>query len=178
MGNAVEKRTLLRRVHAMATKLGKYRWAVLILLLGVGLMLLPGGSTENVAEPTSGVVDEQQLLEQTQQALQTLLQRVEGAGAVEVLLSFSVGTERVYEMDRTQERSGEQVKSTQSVVLQQSGSNRTPVVCKTLYPVYQGAVIACQGADSARVRLAIVEAVSSLTGLGSDKISVIQLKAE
>ena len=49
---------------------------------------------------------------------------------------------------------------------------------KTLYPVYQGAVVVCEGAERAAVRLAIVEAVSSLTGLGSDKISVIKMKSK
>ena len=51
-----------------------------------------------------------------------------------------------------------------------------PLTREVTYTVYQGAVVACQGADSAQVRLEIVRAVASLTGLGSDKITVIKLK--
>jgi stage III sporulation protein AG len=43
-------------------------------------------------------------------------------------------------------------------------------------PVYLGAVVVCQGADRASVRLAIVEAVANATGLGADKISVLKMK--
>jgi len=39
-----------------------------------------------------------------------------------------------------------------------------------------GAVIVCQGADDPQVRLSIVDAVSKVTGLGSDKISVLKMK--
>ena len=47
---------------------------------------------------------------------------------------------------------------------------------KTKYPVYKGAVVVCEGADHASVKLNIVQAVSSLTGLGSDKITVLKMK--
>lgn len=33
----------------------------------------------------------------------------------------------------------------------------------------------CQGADNAAVRLAIVEAVSKVTGLGANRISVLKM---
>ena len=84
----------------------------------------------------------------------------------------------MYQTDRESSRSGEDTQQKTTAVLQQNGSERTPVVRKTLYPVYQGAVVVCEGAERAAVRLAIVEAVSSLTGLGSDKISVIKMKSK
>ena len=39
-----------------------------------------------------------------------------------------------------------------------------------------GAIVVCQGGDNATVRLAIIEAVSNVTGLGADKISVLKMK--
>ena len=36
-------------------------------------------------------------------------------------------------------------------------------------------LVVCDGAGSAQVRLAIVEAVSAYTGLGSDKITVLTM---
>lgn len=47
--------------------------------------------------------------------------------------------------------------------------------CRVLLSA-EGAVIACQGADEARVKLCVINAVSAYTGLGSDKISVIKMK--
>ena len=57
-----------------------------------------------------------------------------------------------------------------------ASTQKTPVVTKTKKASYAGAVVVCDGADSAVVRLRIVQAVSALTGLGSDKISVIKMK--
>lgn len=48
-------------------------------------------------------------------------------------------------------------------------------VCRVLLSS-EGAVVACSGAEDAAVRLCVINAVSSYTGLGSDKISVIKLK--
>ena len=42
---------------------------------------------------------------------------------------------------------------------------------------YTGAVIFCQGADSAAVRLQVVEAVAVYTGLSSNKIMVLKMKS-
>lgn len=39
-----------------------------------------------------------------------------------------------------------------------------------------GAVIVCSGADDARVRLDVTNAVAAYTGLGSDKITVMTMK--
>ena len=39
----------------------------------------------------------------------------------------------------------------------------------------KGAVIVCDGAESAAVRLDILHAVTSYTGLGSDKITVLKM---
>ena len=63
-----------------------------------------------------------------------------------------------------------------TVLYQPDSAQRLPAVRKTRYPVYRGAVVVCEGAGSPSVELAIVQAVSRLTGLGSDKISVIKMK--
>ena len=62
------------------------------------------------------------------------------------------------------------------VTLNRGSGYEDVVVTEQTYPVYQGAVIVCQGAGDSGVHLAVVQAVSVLTGLGSDKITVAQWK--
>ena len=50
------------------------------------------------------------------------------------------------------------------------GAGRVRVLCSE-----EGAAVVCDAAGSAQVRLAIVEAVSAYTGLGSDKITVLTM---
>ena len=57
-----------------------------------------------------------------------------------------------------------------------SSRTESGLVRQTLGPVYRGAVILCQGADDPTVKLAVVEAVRCVTGLGADQISVQKMK--
>ena len=62
------------------------------------------------------------------------------------------------------------------MILSGSDRSQTPVVQRMDPPTYLGAVILCQGADSPKVRLAVVDAVATATGLTTDKISVWKMK--
>ncbi|MBQ1242637.1 MAG: stage III sporulation protein AG, partial [Oscillospiraceae bacterium] len=57
-----------------------------------------------------------------------------------------------------------------------SGSSESVVVTKSRYPRFTGALIVCEGAGNASVRLALTQAVASLTGLTADRITVVKGK--
>ena len=61
----------------------------------------------------------------------------------------------------------------ETVVVSGSGGD-TPVVARNICPTYRGALVVCQGGGSAEVRLAVTQAVSALTGLSSDRITVVK----
>ena len=74
--------------------------------------------------------------------------------------------------------SGGDVRQDSQVLTVNRGSGKQEVVVtQQLYPTYQGAVVVCEGAGSSSVRLAVVNAVSVLTGLSSDRISVVKWKS-
>jgi len=158
------------RVKAL---LERFRLPLLILALGAILLLLPSGRTEKAAQDAQMPAQQTQPLEDMQQALTGLLSSMEGVGRVELLLTVSGSDEVFYQTDVR--RSGETSEETTVFSANQS-AQKTPVVTKTKKASYTGAVVVCDGADSAAVRLRIVQAVSALTGLGSDKISVIKMK--
>ena len=58
-----------------------------------------------------------------------------------------------------------------------SGNDRTEsgLVRQINPPVYMGAIVVCQGADDPTVQLAIIDAVSKITGLGTHRISVLKM---
>jgi len=47
---------------------------------------------------------------------------------------------------------------------------------QTLEPEYRGALVVCEGAASAAVRLEVTQAVAALTGIGTDHIVVSKMK--
>ena len=54
-----------------------------------------------------------------------------------------------------------------------SGSQEV-VPLQTLAPEFRGALVVCPGGGDPRVRLTLTQAVSALTGLGTDRISVCE----
>ena len=162
----------------MTRWLGKYKYAALILLLGVALMLWPTGESETQPAREQESVDDQEdpALEER---LEGLLSQVEGAGQVKVILTYKTGTQYVYQTDEEkEEQQGTDVRSsrkTETVLVTVDGVEQA-VITQTVYPTFLGAVVLCQGADDPGVRLDLVNAVSSLTGLTADKISVIKME--
>ena len=55
-----------------------------------------------------------------------------------------------------------------------SGSSDEVVLTPSLYQSFVGALIVCEGGDRADVQLKVTQAVSALTGLSSERISVVK----
>ena len=151
----------------------KYRIAMLILLLGLFLMLLPGEKKQETVE----MAEQQQTfsLEATEEKMEKILGKIEGAGKLKVMLTLKNGPQlQLAEDVEGAHGSGEMESRRETVTLKRGSSYEDVVVTRQTYPTYQGAVVVCQGADKAAVKLAVTEAVASLTGLSSDRITVVK----
>ncbi|MDR3998182.1 MAG: stage III sporulation protein AG, partial [Evtepia sp.] len=100
---------------------------------------------------------------------------IKGAGEVTVMLTVANGPRQVLaqDVDRNSQQGEE---STQTVILSRGSSSQETVTVQEIYPRYQGALVVCPGGDDPEVRLQITEALSALTGLGADKISISEGK--
>ena len=163
-----------------AQLLRKYRIPLLVFLLGVALALVPGKTKKTDAQQTTAAsADTAFDLSATQKQLEALLSAIDGAGRVRLMLTLSSGERVVYQTDsRTVTASGSTTQETETVFRQSGGSEKEPAVQSVVYPQYQGALVICDGAERASVRLAVIQAVSSLTGLGSNKIAVVKMKGQ
>ena len=154
-------------VKKYAAVLKKYRGAVLVLLCGIALMCIPKQQQQTEQTPQPQV--QQQTLEE---ALEGILSQVAGAGEVRVLLSGQTSEEKDFQTDQ----SGSGETRQQTVVV--TGENRVQMglVRQTRAATYRGCLVVCQGAESPAVRLAIVEAVAAVTGLTTNRITVLKMK--
>ena len=152
----------------------KYKYVLLVLALGLFLMWLPDSGSEPAEQ-----IQEQAAVERTDMTsqLEKILSQIDGAGKVQVMLTESMGEEIHYQTDEDQTVS-EDSDSCRSDTVIVTGEDRgqSGLIRKVNPPTYRGAIVVCQGADRAAVRLAIVEAVSAVTGLGADRISVLKMK--
>ena len=170
---------LKEKLSGLPGKLGKFKYPILILLLGLILMVLPGKAQKQpLPEATEAAPEQVSSLAITEERLSGLLSKIRGAGAVEVMLSLRSGEQVEYQSDVSQQwEEGSQQRQESNTVLYSSGSGvQSALVRRVEAPVYQGAVVVCQEADDPAVKLAIVESVSSVTGLGADQITVVKMK--
>ena len=148
----------------------KYKFVLLVVLVGIILMLLPVSSqTKETEENKSQIPQESFDLAAMEQRMEEVLGKIDGVGKLRLMLTLQSGTrltlaeDTQIDQDRTQR---------EIVTLNRGSGNQEIVITNRFYPVYQGAVVVCQGADSSAVRLAITETVQALTGLPSDRIRV------
>lgn len=152
----------------------KYRYALLILALGLVLMWIPEGS-ETVQEVQEETVAQEPV--DTASELEGILGQIDGVGKVKVMLAHATGEELFYQTDDDLSSSSDSVSERRDTVIITDGERTESGLIRQINPpTYLGAIVVCQGADRPSVCLAIVEAVSDVTGLGADRISVLKMK--
>lgn len=160
------------KLVSMPPRLIKYKYAIGVLALGIVLMLLPSPEAEESTQQLSDPFDRLSV----QREMEQILSKVDGVGALRLMLSVDSGTEMelACEMSEEQEE-GSAARETKPIVLER-GSEENVVVIKSRYPGFTGALIVCEGGGNAAVRLSLTQAVASLTGLTADRITVVKGK--
>ena len=162
----------------------KYRALLIVLLAGV-LLLASGGlfggrqQLETSAEPDAAPVSEEGFsLAAFEEDLNAKLAAIEGVGRVELMLSLDQTEEAVYAVNPRQTSGSSQSYESDLTVIADGSRGEKPVTVKSLLPTFRGAVVLCDGADNAQVRLAVTQAVSTVCGIGSDKVTVLKMAAD
>lgn len=152
--------------------LSKYKWIVLILVLGTFLLLLPGKDRGATADPVSEHEQAAFNLEELERRMEKILSGIDGAGNLALMLTVKSGVEEIYALDREYSEDDDRMEERITTVLVSEDDGKRPAVVRYDNPVFQGALVVCDGGDDPAVRLCITKALSALTGLGADKITV------
>ncbi|MCI8304630.1 MAG: stage III sporulation protein AG [Lawsonibacter sp.] len=151
--------------------LRKYQSVLLVIAVGVVLLLLPAGGSRDSPQPAEAREEGTSFdLEAFEIKLERVLSQVEGAGETRVVLTLDGGSRQV--LARNQDRDGGGGSSNSVVTVGKGAGAQEVVPLQTVAPQFRGALVVCPGGGDAQVRLKLIEAVSALTGLGADKISV------
>lgn len=159
--------------------LSKYKFVLLAAALGAALLLWPTGPAAPASgEKTSGPGHtgiKAGTAREMEEAMEAILTEISGVGRVDVMLTLHSGSELVLAEDAALRYSGSAQspdnyeRSTDTVT-----TSDGVVVRQEIYPQYRGALVVCDGGNNDRVRLAVIDAVSALTGLGSDRVAVVK----
>lgn len=159
----------------------KYKYAALVAVIGVGLLLWPGleggvSRPERKEQPARSDKSGWDL-QTVETEMEEILGAMDGVGQVKVMLTVESDGERQLAQDTQLSYSGDTAapedysRKSETVRLDGSSGDEA-VVVRTTYPTYRGALVVCQGGGSAEVRLAVTGAVAALTGLPTDRVTV------
>lgn len=189
-------RTYLDRIRK-GEKLPGKRQLLILLLCGVLLMVI----VLPVPEKKEGSKEEKQEYEDSgegayssryeaylEEKTARILEYVEGAGQVKVMITLKSGAQKIIEKDQqsssqiTEEADSQGGTRTQndlssdktSVYEQNSDGSQSPYVSKELTPEIEGVVVIADGGDNAVVVKNITEAVQALFGVEAHKIKIMK----
>ena len=152
---------------------------LLALMLGI-LLLAVGRSFSDVEEDAAGppqTIAKETADRETERRMAEILSKVEGAGEVDVMLTYRQTEEKTIAHNETREESGETLRMEQTAILLEDGDGATqPLVLTEMSPVVEGVVIAAQGADSPGVAAALNRAAQALLDVPAHKVAVLKMK--
>ncbi|MDR3207410.1 MAG: stage III sporulation protein AG [Oscillospiraceae bacterium] len=166
----------------------RYKYALIVVAVGIVLLVWPSGAgaAETPAAPTGLAAAETGFsVTELETRLSEALSEAQGVGRTRVLLTLKTDMEVLLSKDEreSQRRDMEDgelrtydYETESKTVMSGASGGSAPVVVGRVYPEFKGALVVCEGAGDAAVRLRVVEAVAAVTGLGADKITVVAMK--
>lgn len=183
-------------------KVGKEQWLIIVLM---GILFCVISLPVEKEKTKSGLLDTSNTILESEQTfdneetdyaarweekLEENLRCVEGAGKVRVLINLKESEEQILARDGREESSDtveedaaggsrhvSESRTDKAVIrtVDERGQN-VPLVVKTVSPSVEGVVVIAQGADQARVRRDIIEAIQVLFDVDMNRISIIKMK--
>lgn len=164
---------------------------VIFLILAVIVMIVINslyGSTENSGSVTNTVSNE--LIQVSavltlEEKLSYILSQISGAGKVDVMISYKNEVQKIPMTDikttttitnekdsNGGERKTEQTNKEESVIYEEAGSNKIPVIQQNVLPEVIGVIVVADGAGSLIVKENLVKAVEATIDVPSHHIQV------
>lgn len=123
--------------------------------------------------------------DELEKKLEVILSKMEGVGQVNVMITYSKGSEIVPIQNETSKVStvqeedsdgGKRVTEQTDTTKQIAYSDGTKIETQTIInPVVKGAIVIAEGASNATVKSNIVSAVEAITGLATYKVQVFEM---
>ena len=153
------------RILKLAHEVKKVWYLPIMILLGVILLTRQFSGADAV--PVATGATSEQYVSEVEHQLEDMLENISGAGRCDVTISLLGGGRKEYVREEGK-----------VLVITDKDGNQSPVLSQENMPEIAGVTVACSGADSIAVRTDIIESVSTVLGIGTNKICVIGINGE
>ncbi len=169
------------RIDKIKEILKKDKKILLLLILAViGILLLLFSELfdfEGKKEPQEAPATTEEYAELIESKLTELVSSIEGAGETVVMVTVETGEENVFAKEvKSDEETNENRASSnyeyEYVVIKSGSSAENGMLLKVIEPEIRGVAIVCDGGENAKVRENIINTVSAVLDIKTNKISV------
>ena len=168
-------------------KLGNKKSVSVILVLGICGMLLIGFSDSffsgKKTDSVKNVITIEEYIKNLEKKTRDMLTSIDGAGRCKIMITAESSSEQNFATDDSisQDIRQEQSQSktdieTEIVMVEDSSGKKIALVKSVLEPKIRGVLVLCEGADNIETREKVTNAVKTLLGVSTSKISVIKMK--
>ncbi len=140
-------------------------------------------SQEDEADSIETGVASTEYIKMQEEKLALLLEKIDGAGEVEVMITLESCYENVYLKDSTLKTESTKgifkEEQEESFIMAKTGSDtQNGIIIKVYEPVVKGVAVVASGGDNENVKMAIIETVSAVFNINSTNISVEKMVPE
>ena len=158
---------------------------LILFILGITFLYI-GGSPYLKKEKKTEVVQNEEIKDEIknddlENRLKNILSKVEGAGNVDVMITYKNDKELVVAQNTEEEQEEDTNKIRQNlksdyVIIESEDGSYEPLVLKEISPSIEGVLIVAEGGDNIIVKNGLLKAAESLLNVPSHKIEILKMK--
>lgn len=146
-----------------------------VILLCILIILISNNDKEKQGENT---LDTDEYISSVEARVENIVKTIDGAGECDVMIGLHSSGESIYvkENKKSSDSTADTNKSESEdcvITMSDSDGNEYALVRKELMPEISGVTVVCDGGDDKSVKNNVIIAVSTVLGIGSNKVCVI-----
>ena len=156
--------------------------AVVIMLVAVILYIGISLDSKNVSSEsssdTTGYISTLEYCEKLEGKLEDIISQIDGAGNVKVMISVDGSPELLYVSDTDTKTStttsGTTTTTSSSPIIIGNSGNSSGIIMTEKLPNVKGVIVVSSGAGDTKIKLNILNAISTLLDISVDKITILK----
>ena len=136
-----------------------------MVILGIFLMVIQYDQPESIQ--VASVSADEQYIRDTEARIEEMLKGIDGVGACDVTITLASGSKKEYVREEGN-----------VLVISDNNGNQSAVISKEIAPEIAGVTVLCRGAYNIKIQKDIIHSVSTVLGIGSNKVCVISSEEE
>ncbi|MCC8074112.1 MAG: hypothetical protein LIO62_08320 [Clostridiales bacterium] len=157
----------------------KVKIIVAVGLIGIVLIFFSDigfsdSGTENSSDEQS--INYSEYTDELEDKLTAIISEMSGVGECSVMITLENSTESVYATDSEEKTDDDSSDKKDSYVIYDSQNGEQPVLIKEYFPKVQGVSVVCSGGDDIAVKEKIIQTVTALFNISSNRVSVSKIK--